>query len=67
MSKKNPENKLKYHIKTKLQVVRLAVGLSRNSRWPKKNVNRKKKILATKAEVSGFRAKTFTCLGTEKC
>ena len=33
----------------------LAVGLRRNSRWPKKkNVNRKKKILATKAEASGF-------------
>ena len=35
--------------------MRLAVGLRRNSRWPKKNVSPKKKILATKAEVSGFR------------
>ena len=34
--------------------MRLAEGLRRNSRWPKKNVKRKKKILATKVEVSGF-------------
>ena len=37
-------------------------------RWPKKkNVNRKKKILAAKVKVSGFLVKTFTCFGTEKC
>ena len=58
MSKTNPENKLKYHIKTKLQVVVVNEGSRKKS---------KKKILATKAEVSGFRVKTFTCLGTEKC
>ena len=55
MSKKKPENKLKYHIKTKLQGVcvsmRLAVGLRRSCRWPKKkSVNRKKKILAQKSQ-----------------
>ena len=59
MLQKNPENKLKYHIKTKLQVV----GLNEVSCSPKKKkVNRKKKIVATKAEVSGFRVKTFTGL-----
>ena len=43
------------------------LGLRRNSHWPKKNVNSKKKALATKVKVSGSRVKTFTCLGTEKC
>ena len=56
MSKKKPKNKLKYHIKTKLQVV----GLNEVSRRSligvtvvggKKNVNRKKKILATKSSL----------------
>ena len=46
----------------------LSLRARRNSRWPKKrNVNRKKKVLAAKAKVSGFLVKTFTCLGTEKC
>ena len=43
------------------------LSLRRNSRWPKKNVNRKKKVLAAKVKVSGFLVKTFTCFGTEKC
>ena len=43
------------------------LSLRRTSRWPKKNVNRKKKILAAKVKVSGFLVKTFTCFGTEKC
>ena len=45
--------------------MRLAVGLRGNSRLPKKKINCKKKILATKEEVSGFRVKSFTRLGTE--
>ena len=46
---------------------KLVLGVTGNSRWPKKNVNRKKKVLAAKVKVSGFLVKTFTCFGTEKC